>query len=193
MSDNKMNAQRLEHLKNVVRADVSRGLYHGAVIKVARGGKLVFDEAIGAHDGEQQRPLDKDSVFSIFSITKAFTNLLTMKAIEEGRFSLTSSISDLIPEFSGHGRERITIYHLLSHQSGIPIIFEVDRSRDGHSFTTRRVIAVQHGRQIFNLAASFQIPETGFEMARSATLTGGDAISVHSMAVSSIGVDVAST
>jgi hypothetical protein len=45
----------------------------------------------------------------------------------------------------------------------IPIIFEVDRSRDGHSFTTRRVIAVQHGRQIFNLAASFQTPETGFE------------------------------
>ncbi|HKR87878.1 MAG TPA: acyl-CoA thioesterase II [Phenylobacterium sp.] len=45
----------------------------------------------------------------------------------------------------------------------IPIIFEVDRARDGHSFTTRRVIAVQHGRQIFNLAASFQIVEDGFE------------------------------
>jgi len=45
----------------------------------------------------------------------------------------------------------------------IPIIFEVDRSRDGQSFTTRRVIAVQHGRQIFNLAASFQISEAGFE------------------------------
>ena len=45
----------------------------------------------------------------------------------------------------------------------IPIVFEVDRSRDGQSFTTRRVIAVQHGRQIFNLAASFQIEETGFE------------------------------
>src|SRR5215469_16458995 len=45
----------------------------------------------------------------------------------------------------------------------IPIIFEVDRSRDGGSFTTRRVIAVQHGRQIFNLAASFQVAEEGFE------------------------------
>lgn len=45
----------------------------------------------------------------------------------------------------------------------IPIVFEVDRSRDGHSFTTRRVIAVQHGRQIFNMAASFQTPEPGFE------------------------------
>ena len=44
-----------------------------------------------------------------------------------------------------------------------PIIFEVDRSRDGGSFTTRRVIAVQNGKQIFNLAASFQAPEEGFE------------------------------
>ena len=45
----------------------------------------------------------------------------------------------------------------------IPILFEVDRSRDGGSFTTRRVIAVQNGKQIFNLAASFQTPEDGFE------------------------------
>lgn len=44
----------------------------------------------------------------------------------------------------------------------IPIIFEVDRSRDGGSFSIRRVIAVQHGQQIFNLAASFQVEEQGF-------------------------------
>ena len=45
----------------------------------------------------------------------------------------------------------------------IPILFEVDRSRDGGTFTTRRVIAVQNGKQIFNLAASFQVAEDGFE------------------------------
>lgn len=44
----------------------------------------------------------------------------------------------------------------------IPIIFEVDRARDGGSFTTRRVIAVQHGKQILNLAASFQKEETSW-------------------------------
>jgi acyl-CoA thioesterase II len=43
-----------------------------------------------------------------------------------------------------------------------PIVYEVDRIRDGTSFTTRRVVAVQHGRPIFNLAASFQIDEPGF-------------------------------
>lgn len=44
-----------------------------------------------------------------------------------------------------------------------PIVYEVDRIRDGSSFTTRRVVAIQSGRAIFNLAASFQKRETGFE------------------------------
>jgi acyl-CoA thioesterase-2 len=45
----------------------------------------------------------------------------------------------------------------------VPILFKVERGRDGGTFSTRRVIAIQHGKQIFNLAASFQIPEKGFE------------------------------
>ncbi len=45
----------------------------------------------------------------------------------------------------------------------VPIVFEVDRSRDGGSFATRRVIAIQDGKQILNLAASFQDAEEGFE------------------------------
>ena len=43
-----------------------------------------------------------------------------------------------------------------------PILYEVDRIRDGRSFTTRRVVAIQHGRPIFNLSASFHVPEEGF-------------------------------
>ena len=54
-------------------------------------------------------------------------------------------------------------YFIRPGDPSIPIVFEVDRSRDGGSFTTRRVIAVQHGQQIFNLAASFQTAEDGFD------------------------------
>ncbi|MEL6830794.1 MAG: acyl-CoA thioesterase domain-containing protein [Pseudomonadota bacterium] len=53
-------------------------------------------------------------------------------------------------------------YFLRPGDPNIPIIYEVDRSRDGGSFTTRRVIAVQHGKQIFNLAASFHKQEDGW-------------------------------
>ncbi len=54
-------------------------------------------------------------------------------------------------------------YFLRPGDPSIPILYEVDRIRDGRSFTTRRVVAIQHGRAIFNLAASFHIDEPGFD------------------------------
>jgi acyl-CoA thioesterase II len=56
-------------------------------------------------------------------------------------------------------------YFLRPGDPTVPILYEVDRIRDGRSFTTRRVVAIQHGKAIFNLAASFQIPEDGLEHA----------------------------
>ncbi|HZR15250.1 MAG TPA: acyl-CoA thioesterase II [Acidimicrobiia bacterium] len=54
-------------------------------------------------------------------------------------------------------------YFLRPGDPTVPIVYEVDRIRDGRSFTTRRVVAIQHGRAIFNLSASFQVEETGPE------------------------------
>ena len=52
-------------------------------------------------------------------------------------------------------------YFLRPGDPTVPILYEVDRIRDGRSFTTRRVVAIQHGRAIFNLQASFHLHETG--------------------------------
>ena len=54
-------------------------------------------------------------------------------------------------------------YFLRPGDPSVPILYEVDRIRDGRSFTTRRVVAIQHGRAIFNLAASFHVAEEGFD------------------------------
>src|SRR5471032_2575431 len=54
-------------------------------------------------------------------------------------------------------------YFLRAGDPKVPILYEVDRSRDGSSFTSRRVVAIQHGKQIFTLAASFQVEEPGYE------------------------------
>ena len=56
-------------------------------------------------------------------------------------------------------------YFLRPGDPTVPIVYEVDRIRDGRSFSTRRVVAIQHGKAIFNLAASFQAAETGLEHA----------------------------
>ena len=53
-------------------------------------------------------------------------------------------------------------YFLLGGDPKVPIVYEVDRIRDGKSFTTRRVVAIQHGQAIFSMSASFHVEETGF-------------------------------
>jgi acyl-CoA thioesterase-2 len=54
-------------------------------------------------------------------------------------------------------------YFLRPGDTTIPILYKVDRIRDGRSFTTRRVVAIQHGRAIFNMSISFQVAEEGFD------------------------------
>src|SRR5436190_24350642 len=54
-------------------------------------------------------------------------------------------------------------YFLKLGDPKVPVVYDVDRIRDGGRFTTRRVVAIQHGQAIFNLAASFHVAEDGFE------------------------------
>jgi acyl-CoA thioesterase II len=61
----------------------------------------------------------------------------------------------------GRAVHSLHAYFLRRGDFNAPIVYEVDRSRDGASFASRRVVAIQHGQQIFNMAASFQIDERG--------------------------------
>jgi acyl-CoA thioesterase-2 len=56
-------------------------------------------------------------------------------------------------------------YFLVGGDVGAPIVYEVELARDGKSFSNRRVVAIQHGQPIFNMTASFQVPEEGLEHA----------------------------
>jgi acyl-CoA thioesterase-2 len=64
---------------------------------------------------------------------------------------------------SGRTVHSLHAYFLRPGDPKVPILYEVDRIRDGRSFTTRRVVGIQHGRAIFNLAASFHAEEPGME------------------------------
>ncbi len=118
-----LSHERLQHLREVLEEDIRRRRYLGAVIIVARSGKIGLFEALGHGDGQARRPLAKTSVFSLFSVTKAFTNALVFRAIERGELALTTKVSSVIPEFSGGIRQNITFYHLLTHSSGLPSVF----------------------------------------------------------------------
>lgn len=118
-----LDRERLLQLKSAIEADIERGLYYGAVILVARHGVIGLHEALGCGNSKDKRPLRKDSVFSLFSTTKAFTNMLVFRAIEKGLFALTTKVSEIIPEFSGGLRQHITFFHFLTHSSGLPSVF----------------------------------------------------------------------
>jgi len=118
-------AERLEVLREAIEGDVAARKYWGARIRVAQHGEVVADFAVGHADAEATVPLQADSVFSIFSVSKAFVNVLILRAIELGRFALTTKVSDLIPEFTGTPRNRATVYHLLTHTAGMPGVWEV--------------------------------------------------------------------
>ncbi|HSG35305.1 MAG TPA: serine hydrolase domain-containing protein [Sphingomonadaceae bacterium] len=112
--------ERFDLLKATILADIERRDYFGIVLTVGRGGVVVFEEALGAEDSAGERPLRLDNVFSIFSTTKAFTNVLILRAIEQGRFALTTKVRDVLPEFTGAPREEATFFHLLTHTAGMP-------------------------------------------------------------------------
>ena len=108
-------------------------------------------------------------------------DLLNLEKIEENIFRGTSPKDRVQRVFGGQvlgqalmaanrtveGRlcHSLHAYFLRAGDPKVPILYEVDRSRDGGSFTSRRVVAIQHGRPIFTLEASFQKDEPGYEHA----------------------------
>lgn len=115
-----MDTDRLSLVRAAIEADVARGLYHGAVIRAGRGGRVELEAAVGTHAGAGTPALTADSVFTIFSLTKAFTNVLVLRAVELGRLALTTKVVDVIPEFKGAPRDVATLAHLLTHTAGMP-------------------------------------------------------------------------
>src|SRR3954464_2595552 len=74
--------------------------------------------------------------------------------------ALSAAVQTVPPERHVHS---LHAYFLRAGDARRPIVYDVDRIRDGSSFTTRRVVARQSGKPIFNLAASFQVDEPGLE------------------------------
>lgn len=118
-----MSPERLGRIVPFIQAYIDKGSHFGAEIIVARGGHVALHEALGKRGPGDSAPLEKGAVYSIFSVSKTFTSILALAAIENGRFSLTTKVSEIIPEFSGGRRANITVYHLLTHQSGLPMAF----------------------------------------------------------------------
>ncbi|WP_373514157.1 serine hydrolase domain-containing protein, partial [Persicitalea sp.] len=131
-----MSPERLQRLDNVMKGFVTDNKLPGIVAILVRNGQIVYHQAYGLADVATQRPMKKDDIFRIASMTKAITATAVMMLYEEGKFSLDDPISKYIPEFKNPtvltsfrfsdstyrtepAKSEITIRHLLSHTSGL--------------------------------------------------------------------------
>jgi CubicO group peptidase (beta-lactamase class C family) len=127
----------LARLRWVMRAEIERERVPGAVVLVARRGRLAIFESFGRRDPAQADPMAKDSIFRIYSMTKPIVSVAAMMLWEEGRFLLSDPIGKFLPELGQRkvalvrGAETelvdaerpITIQDLLRHTSGLTYEF----------------------------------------------------------------------
>jgi CubicO group peptidase (beta-lactamase class C family) len=95
-----LSSERLAHLDRFFADQVDRGELAGIVTLVARHGKVVHLSAIGYADLEKKRPMQIDSIFRLYSMTKPIASVALMTLYEEGRFQLTDPLSKFIPELA---------------------------------------------------------------------------------------------
>jgi CubicO group peptidase (beta-lactamase class C family) len=94
-----LSSERLKRVAELVQRHVTAGSFSGAVTLVARNGRIAYHEAQGFMDLETKKPMAKDGIFRIMSMTKPVIGVATLMMVEEGKIRLTDPISKFIPEW----------------------------------------------------------------------------------------------
>jgi CubicO group peptidase (beta-lactamase class C family) len=135
-----LSSLRLNRIKEVMQRYIDRKEVPGVVILIARRGRVVYFEAQGRRDFVSDRPMTKDTIFRLASMTKPLTSVSAMLLYEEGAFLLSDPIGKWLQEFSEMqvaetpppaspartpyvsvpAIRPITVRHLLTHTSGLP-------------------------------------------------------------------------
>ena len=125
-----MSAERLDRITAMAQGYVDEGKLAGVITLVARDGAIVHFEAVGNRGVNDDRPLEKDALFRIFSMTKPITAVAAMILYEEGKFQLSDPVSKFVPEFENltvlgddgvirPAENEMTMQQLLSHTTGL--------------------------------------------------------------------------
>ena len=130
-----MNSAALEQFTEGLRDEVDKGQLAGIVTMVSRHGKLIQKDTYGYQDLENGIPMQEDSIFRIFSMSKPITGVAMMMLYEEGKFSLDDPVEKFIPEFSNLivakddaangipiaelAEHKMTMRELMSHTGGL--------------------------------------------------------------------------
>ena len=125
-----VSTERLTRLTTVFRKEIEDRKLPGAVMMVARKGRLVYATALGARDPQHAEPLRSDAIFRIYSMTKPMVSVAAMILVENGTLELIDPVSKWLPAFkdmtvsTGTGevsaQRAMTVHDLLRHTAGLP-------------------------------------------------------------------------
>lgn len=137
-----MSASRLEAIDRIMRRGIAEGGFPGAAVVVGRDGYAVVRKGYGrlTWAGSSPAVSADESIYDLASLTKVVaTTTAAMILHDEGRLPLNAPVQRFLPEFSGPGKEKVTVAQLLSHHSGLPagrLLWNVAKS----SSDARRIV-----------------------------------------------------
>jgi len=133
-----LSSEKLNEIDTALEADIAANKINGAVLMVARDGKIAYFKSYGYRDNEKKLPMEKDSLFRLYSMTKSFTAVAVAMLKDEGKLAFSDPVEKYIPSFKDiqvgevskddSGKYVVTtvppsnvmtIQHLATHTSGI--------------------------------------------------------------------------
>lgn len=154
-----ISTSRLERIAPIMQGYVDNGRIPCALTMIAREGKLVHFEKFGMQDIAAAKPVDYNTIFRIYSMTKPITSIAVMMLYEEGHFQLNTPVAEFVPAFKDmkvytedgsaivDAEREVTIKHLLTHTAGL--IYESDR--ENHPIDQRYEEADLYGGDLANM------------------------------------------
>jgi CubicO group peptidase (beta-lactamase class C family) len=158
-----MRSESLEALAEIIRGYVEKDTIVGAELAVIKNRRLVYHEAFGLRDRERELPWAKNTICNIRSMSKCLTGAATWILIEEGRLGLEDPVAKYLPSFDNDKSRAITVRHLLTHRSGLPLTM-LEKMYSGYE--SLRVIADMAGERgpDFEPGTDFQYSDTGSDV-----------------------------
>ena len=115
-----MDPQALQEVERLFHEQLSRRLHPGAALAVYRHGRLVLDLYGGLADRESGKPVERGTMFVLYSSTKPLAAVCLHILWQRGRLRWDDPVAAHWPEFAKNGKEGVTIRHVLTHQAGFP-------------------------------------------------------------------------
>jgi CubicO group peptidase (beta-lactamase class C family) len=116
-----MDPTLIAEIQRTVRTQVADGLTPGTQVVVARHGQVVVDLALGTARLASQTDVTPDTLFYSWSVAKPITAMAVHLLIERRKLCLDDPIAKVWPEFGKHGKERVSVRHVLAHRGGFPL------------------------------------------------------------------------